>query len=74
MARNFGCRASGLLKIRDEILAFDFDRLCSFRLLKFDNERAADQMKIYFKTLGFMFTGKKPEYGEMEKVSEDDVW
>lgn len=36
MARHFGQRPSSIFRIRDEVLALDFDLACSQSLLEFD--------------------------------------
>lgn len=69
MARNFARRPSELLEIKNTVAALDFDRACSLRLLRHDNERDAKRFEIYFKTLGAMLTGKPPDY-EKEEAEE----
>ncbi len=53
MARNGSERASSLLGIESDFVAFDFDRCVTHRLLIYDNERRADE----FEKLNMMLGG-----------------
>ncbi len=41
------------MEIESDVVAWDFDRACSLRLLIFDNEKRQDEFKALEKILGF---------------------
>lgn len=45
MSRDAGIQPSKRIGVRDEVLALDFDRAVSLRLLRFDNEKADENAK-----------------------------
>jgi hypothetical protein len=49
MARDYGCRASALFSVRDEVAAFDFDRAITLRMLQRDNEKDRDNRAFWHK-------------------------
>lgn len=55
-----GESASRRLKIKDELLALDFDTAVAYRLLAFENEQSRDK----FKALSIMLGGDSDESGD----------
>lgn len=49
MTRDTGIPASRRLNIKDEVVAFDFDRAVTLRLLRFDNEKDHQNRKFWVK-------------------------
>ena len=76
--RDSGIAASRRLNITDEWIAQDLDNAVSYRLLVFDNETRAEQMKVSAKLIasevGKMFgdgtTSDEPD----EDMSGVEVW
>lgn len=57
MARDSGVPASKRLGIRDAVLALDFDRAVSLRLLRYDDDRAKQQARLIASEVGRLFNG-----------------
>lgn len=62
--RETGVRASDLLNIKGDARRLGFDLTCTLRLLRFDNERRADD----FKSLGIILGGES----DGDEQTEDD--
>lgn len=58
IARDTGVPASQRLKIRNEVLAIDFDKAVSLRLLEYDNERMQTQAKLTAIEVSKIFSGE----------------
>lgn len=52
LTRDTGIPASKRLKIRDEVVALDFDRAVTLRLFRFDNDKDASFHKLLIKLAG----------------------
>ena len=52
LARDTGIPASQHLQIKDEVLALDFNRAVSLRLLMYDNEKDAANKKFWMRIVG----------------------
>ncbi len=57
MGRDSGTRSSRLLNIRDDALAFDFDRAIALRMFRHDNEQESDRRKFWQKFFVKLMTG-----------------
>lgn len=68
MARDHGFTTSERLGIRDEVLALDFDRAVSLRLLRFDNERMEQNAKVTAYQVSKIFVS--PEDREQMAIAE----
>ena len=69
MGRYFGVRPSQLLKIDDEVMAFDFDLLCTTRLLLHDAEQTQIQTAaLLSETMGAMSGGVPTGTGAASKT------
>ncbi len=58
IARDTGVPASQRLKIRNEVLAIDFDKAVSLRLLEYDSERMQSQAKLTAIEVSKIFSGE----------------
>lgn len=76
--RDSGIAASRRLNITDEWIAQDLDNAVSYRLLVFDNEMRADQIKASAKLIaievGKMFGGGTTSDEPDEDMSGVEVW
>lgn len=71
MSRDTGVPASEHLKIKDEVVALDFNRAVTLRLLSYDNDVAKNQAKRIAYEVGRMLTGAPEEEGLNELVEND---
>lgn len=64
MGRNFSIRPSHLLNFTDEVVAFDFDRAASYRLVQYDNQRERDSARINGISAAMAFGGETLEFDD----------
>ena len=50
--QKFGKRPSQLLRIRDEVLALDFDQAAALRLQEFEDERERERIELMALMMG----------------------